>query len=89
MTEFEKAVIKEGRRIREMLKECEDISSFHFEVAISGRVLDGDLHITFGCGNYSATVRGNSVDSAVREYMRRQGWEHRNTGLCLPNVEEA
>lgn len=89
MTKFEQAVMEEVRRIREMLNNCDNVSQFTFTVSASGRVRDGDVEITFGCGNYSASVTANSVDGAVYEHMRRQGWEKTNTPLCLPRVEQA
>lgn len=88
MTKFEQAVIEEVKRIRAMLEDCDTVSQFTFQVLASGRVRDGDVEITFGIGNYSASVTANSVDGAVYEHMRRQGWERSNAPLCLPRVGE-
>lgn len=62
-------------------------SSFHFEVLANGRVhgslQECDVKITFGLGNYSAIVQGNSHESVLEEYIRRNGWERRHAPLAL------
>lgn len=88
MTEFEKAVVAEVKRVRETLARDESLHSFHFEVRAEGRVHDGEVRISFAVGNYSANVVGNTVDAAVREYMRRNGFDTLNSGIVLTGPGE-
>lgn len=85
MTKFEQAVLDEVARVRSKLQP-HDLSHFHFEIEASGRVQDGEVKVVFSIGEYAGTVRANSVDGAVTEYMRRHGWEQINDGLCLPSA---
>lgn len=87
MTKFEQACIAEVKRIREMLQDCDSVSSFSFAVNASGRVRDGEIELTFGVGNYSPHVIANSVDGALQEYMRREGWQKRNNPICIGRVD--
>lgn len=88
MTEFEKAVVAEVKRVREILQRDEDMTSFAFKIEANGRVHDGEIKITFGIGSYSVTVEANNVDGAAREYMRRRGFDQLNSGLVLTGPGE-
>jgi hypothetical protein len=83
MTEFEKAVVEEVRRVRSILQVNEDIHRFAFEINATGRVHDGEVKITFKIGEYGAAVTGNTVDAAVLEFQRRNGYDSRHSGLVL------
>ncbi len=85
MTKFEQAVLDEVARVRGKLQP-HDLSHFQFTIKAEGRVQDGDVKVVFALGEYSETVRANSVDAALTEYMRRHGWEQMHDGLCLPSV---
>ncbi len=85
MTSFERAVLEEVARVRSALQP-HDLSHFCFIIEAEGRVQDGDVKVVFKLGEYSGSVRANSVDAMVKEYLRRNGWEQVNDGLCLPNA---
>ena len=83
MTEFEKAVVAEVKRVREILQRNESLSHFVFNIHAEGRIHDGEARIKFSLGQYSDSVSANNVDAAVREYMRRNGFDTLNSGLVL------
>lgn len=83
MTEFEKAVVAEVNRVRGILARDESLSHFHFTIEASGRIHDGEARIRFIIGQYSSEVKANNVDGAVREFMRRNGFDSLNDGLVL------
>lgn len=87
MTKFEQACIDEVKRIRELLQNFDAITSFSFAVNASGRIRDGEVELTFGVGNYSPLVVANSVDGALNEYMRREGWQKRNNPIRIGRVD--
>ena len=89
MTEFEKAVIAEVKRVRDLLNQAELANSFEFNMKANGRLSDGDVKIMFEIElDYDRIVAANSVDGAVYEALRRRGWIKANGPLCLPIVEE-
>lgn len=88
MTEFEKAVVEEVRRVRGILQVNENIHRFEFEITASGRVHDGEVKITFKIGEYDVSVTGNTVDAAVLEFQRRNGYDAKHSGLVLTGPGE-
>ena len=86
MTEFEKAVVEEVKRVRTLLSQNDNLTQFTFSITAQGRVHSGEVQISFGMGDYSASVTGNSVDGVVYEHLRRTGWLHANNPLMLTAV---
>jgi hypothetical protein len=83
MTEFEKMVVEEVKRVRGRLQSNENLHQFHFQISASGRVHDGDIKIEFAFGEYSPNVYSSSVETGLNEWERRQMWNKRNAGLVL------
>lgn len=72
--------------LRDELKQVDEISSIDFEIAIDGRVHDGDINIEYRLGNAYSTggqVKGGDLPKVVDEYKRRFGWDKRNKPLCI------
>lgn len=88
MTEFERAVAAEVKRIRESLTpDYLGLNSFHFEIEAEGRVHEGEVKITFALYvNYGETIKGGSVEAVVMETLRRKGWADRNAPLELSHL---
>ncbi len=82
MTEFEKALIAEVKRIRSSAQNNTDWTDFELGIVVSGRTHSGELDITFYCGGYPR-VEANSFEAAIQEYCHRKGFEKRNKPLCL------
>lgn len=82
MTEFEQALIKEVKRIRDQAKNNTDWTDFDLGIVVSGRTHSGELDISFTCGSYPR-VEANSFEAAVNEYCHRKGFEKRNRPLSL------
>jgi hypothetical protein len=64
-----------------------DVPELEFEIAVSGRVHDGDLRLKFRLGDYGDRTSGGALGPVVAEYLRRHGWNERHASLCLPAVE--
>ncbi len=61
MTEFEKAVIAEVKRVRDLLNQAELANSFEFNIKANGRLSDGDVKIMFEIElDYDRIVAANS-----------------------------
>lgn len=88
MTEFEKACVAEAKRIQHQLSLADDVTRFEFEMKAEGRVVGGEILITFSIGaNYDPDVKGKSVDAVLHEAMRRNGWTRDNQPLCIGYAE--
>lgn len=87
LSQAEAAFVKEAYHIREKLAE-HDLSSFHLEFEISGRVSTGDLKFLVKLGDscYSNVVEGNSSQAVLDEYLRRKGFADKHDALCLPSI---
>lgn len=86
MPAYEETIKEMAAYIRNELQQLEDVSSLDFNIMINGRVHDSELRITFEIGStYSkgGVVRGGSVDTILREYMRRFGWDLKHQPLML------
>ena len=89
---FEMTVEKQITDLRRHLAEAFDRdgdgpSSFMFRITASGRIFDGDVSLTYRLENLCdsrANVEGNSLDEVIAEYLRRNGWAKRNSGVLLP-----
>lgn len=88
MTEFEKAVVAEVRRVREIMQRNDGLSRFKFEIEAEGRLHDGEIKVTFAIGEYGASVTANTVDDAIFEFQRRNGFDKRHSGLVLTGPGE-
>lgn len=86
MHESEKLFISSAQRVKSQLQALDSQSHFVFRFEASGRVHDGELKIEISLGSYGSEVTGRDVESVVKEFMRRKGWNDRNTPLELPNV---
>lgn len=85
MTDLEQALIEEVRAIRAQFAEA-NVSDLRLDIEIDGRVLSGDLQITFRCGSdygYEQAA-GGDLSAVVDEFLRRKGWNNRHAALCLP-----
>lgn len=85
MTTLEHALIEEVRSIRARFAEA-NVSDLRLAIEIHGRVLSGDLEITFRCGfDYgNEQAAGGDLTATVEEFLRRKGWNNRHAALCLP-----
>lgn len=64
-----------------------DVSHMTFDLHIEGRTLSGDLELVYELSEYSYngnTVKGNSIEPILEEFLRRRGWIERHQPLCLP-----
>lgn len=73
--------------LRDELRQLDEPpSSLDFNISINGRVLGGDLNITFSIGSTyrdGGCVTGGDLHRIVEEYKRRFGWDKRNKPLCI------
>ena len=89
---FEGAVKRKVRAVRDKLAQLQEIGedkSFDLTIDVSGRT-DGDLKIEYrleGIAYGSTSVKGNSIDEVVEEYLRRKGWNKTHQVLALPKAE--
>ncbi|MFQ5741963.1 MAG: hypothetical protein ACE5HV_00060 [Acidobacteriota bacterium] len=75
---FEGAVKRQMKKVREALRGADEGTEFHFGVACSGRIQEGDVKIayTLGASSYDdKKVTGSAPDPVVEEYLRRMGWK--------------
>jgi len=87
---LEDAIIEVVKSMREEVASLEDPPSYlDFNIEVNGRVLDGDVEITFTFdgGSYSKQTKGGNLRSTLDEYLRRYGWTKANLPLCLPKVD--
>jgi hypothetical protein len=84
---FAAHVASEVKRVRELLKQDENMSSFCMHIEASGRVHSGEVKITFSLApaTYlcSETVKGHDFDVIVAELFRRRGFNAVNAPLAL------
>ena len=83
---FEGALKREIKRVREMLKECDDIPTFKLSFEAKGRVNDGEIKLQYTvCPNeYGAdTVTGDDLNACIEEMLRRHGWTKRHSPKAL------
>jgi len=86
---LEDRLIEAVKYMRDQMSDLEDPPSyFDFTISVDGRVLDGELEITFGFqnGSYDKSTKGGNLENTFEEYKRRYGWMKRNSPLCLPKV---
>lgn len=88
--ELESAVISALIEMRRRLNALDNPpNSMELTILASGRVLDGDLEITFrldDCGYPSTSAKGGNLTNVVNEFVRRFEWKRHNDPLCLPKV---
>jgi hypothetical protein len=75
---FDGAIKREIKRLRERLRLCEGLSEFSLEIEASGRVLDGDIDLSYSLSKSSygaGKVSGDKLDAVLDEFLRRNGWE--------------
>jgi len=88
--DLESALIEAVIRLRESLSELDmPPNSFNLSIDADGRVMDGDVKITYRLtdnGYPSTDARGGTMVHVVHEFERRYGWSRRNEPLCLPKV---
>lgn len=78
---FEGALKREIKRLREQLKQIEDLSQFKLTITVSGRVHDGEVELSYGLGESmygTGEVEGSALQSVLDEFMRRHGWNKIN-----------
>jgi hypothetical protein len=91
MDKLQDTLIDAVVRMRDRVAELEDPPSyFELTINVSGRVLDGELEVTFAFdpGSYHKATKGGTLSATFDEFMRRYGWQKRNAPLCLPKVVE-
>jgi hypothetical protein len=83
---FEGAISRKVRAVRKKLRTLEAKSEFRIVVFCSGRLHDGDVKVTYEVAFdtlYGSAVKGNDLDNAIEELMRREGWQERNQPKML------
>lgn len=87
---FEGAVKREVKRIREALRPAVEaklmINDFGFQIKVSGRVLDGEVKLSYKIGEYdfmAKEVEGDSPNAVVDEFLRRKGWASIHAPLAI------
>lgn len=83
---FTGAVKREVAKLRAELATYEGIGTFRLDIECAGRVLDGDVKISFKLGesyDSSQMVEGNDVSKVAEEFIRRHNWKKRNAPLLL------
>lgn len=86
MDHFEQALVAKMREVRDLLKEAESIGELNLTIAISGRVHEGELKVSFLLGEVYSTggqAKGGNLDQVVREYKRRFGWDEAHDALLI------
>jgi hypothetical protein len=87
---LEAQFIRTAQAIREHIASFDTISSFSFELSANGRTQSGDLKVEFTVApnDWSGSkVVSNSIESAVNEMLRREGFDLTHKPLCLPKYE--
>lgn len=86
---FEGAVKREARAIREAIKVIETVSSFTFNIKVSGAIGDNDVNIEYEIGGskYNDEVHGNTVKETLSEFLRRHGWDLANRPKAISYQE--
>lgn len=72
---FEGALKREIKRVRKEMQKVDSLHEMHLEIEVSGRLHEGELKLTFGIGEYSGRVTGDSLQACLDEFLRRHGWE--------------
>lgn len=90
---FAGAIKREAARLRARLKPAAEAGQLgenrlDLTIEIEGRILDGELKITYGLGAYGKEVEGGTLDAVVDEYLRRAGWKAQNAPLEISAGEE-
>lgn len=83
---FEGALKREIKRIRNRLKDVEEISEFSVKIEASGRVHDGEVKLSFAIAPNSYgynEVKGRELNAVLEEMMRRHGWQKKNDPLAI------
>jgi hypothetical protein len=84
---FAAIVAAEVKRVRELLKQDENMSSFAMRIEVEGRVHSGEVKIEFKLSpsSYigSDTVSGHDFDVMFAELMRRRGFDAVNKPLAI------
>ena len=69
---------REVKRLREVLRRVETLSSFAFKVRAYGHVHTGDVKVSFELApnDYGAEpVKGDALHAVLDELLRRHGWK--------------
>ncbi|KKL77591.1 hypothetical protein LCGC14_2033370 [marine sediment metagenome] len=86
---FDGMIRRKSIEIKRQLSVLTQLSEFQVEITIKGRVHDGDLKFKYSVGpEYGPKVTGNNLDTAVEEFMRRQGWEKDHAPLQISQGEQ-
>ena len=82
---FEGAIKREVRAIREALKLVDSISSFTVAVRASGRVNENEVDIEYEVGGnkYNDEVKGSTMKECLAEFLRRNGWDAANAPKAI------
>lgn len=81
--------VKEASRLTKNVlatAEIENLNSFGIQINATGRIGSGDIKITYrvAMDEYgSKPVEGNDLWLALKEFMRRQGWDNKNQPLMI------
>jgi hypothetical protein len=91
-TEFEDALMSTLADIRKELQHYEDMSHIRIKITASGMIHTGQVEVSFfvSQSDYDEIrVRGNDLGEAIREYIRRRGWQRRHARLMLTDENQA
>lgn len=80
---FEKALAKAIAGVRAELADA-NINSMALCIECEGRVMEGEIKVTFALGKiYDTKTRGDTLDAVTAEFLRRNGWQRRHDSLRL------
>lgn len=82
---FAGALKREVKRVRERLQACDEVSEFRLSIEASGRTRDGEVVLEYSLSKQygGSTVKGNSIDAVVDEFVRRNSWNNNNAPLAI------
>lgn len=85
MYNIDETIRRVTKALRARLADANE-NSFRFEIEVSGRVLEGEVKITYTLadGIYGSNkVEGGNIESVLAEFLRRKGWQISNQPLML------
>lgn len=87
---LERLFIEVAQQVRETLGD-QNVGSFTLTAKAEGRCGSGDMKVEFFVSDSeysSGSVKSFSIQPALEETLRRNGWEKVNQPLCLPRSSD-
>ena len=82
---FQGAIEREIKRVVERFRLLDSIHSYEIQVEARGNVDEDNTEISYRVSTgYDSSVKANTMDAAVDEYMRRKGWSTSNEIKQIP-----